>query len=126
MKKVLGFLVYATTPIVALAASVTTPTGAPTSIGTSYVDSIFTNVGEWLDLLIPILIGIAVVVFFWGIIRYVTAGADDEKRKEARGLMIWGIIAIFIMVAIWGLVGLLASFLGISTGGTVNAPTLPN
>lgn len=57
-----------------------------------------------LDLVVPILIGVAVVVFLWGVVKFIANAGDEEARKEARGTMIWGIIGIVVMVSIWGLV----------------------
>lgn len=74
---------------------------------TSYVNNLLDDVGGIITQLIPIFIGVAVLVFIWGVIKYVTAGDDSEKRAQARSLMIYGIIAIFVIVSIWGLVAIL-------------------
>lgn len=65
---------------------------------------------------IPILIGIAVVMFLFGLIRYMTV-TDDSKRKEAISVIVYGIVTLFVMVAMWGLVYLLSRTLGISVDG---------
>jgi hypothetical protein len=36
----------------------------------------------------------------------------------------WGIVAMFVMVAIWGIVKLITSITGIETGGEIDVPTL--
>jgi len=59
--------------------------------------------GNIVKSLIPILLGVAVVVFFWGIIQYLFTDAKEKGSK----LMFWGIIALFVMVSIWGLVAFL-------------------
>ena len=69
-----------------------------------------------LNWAIPLLIGVAVVVFLWGVVQYITAGGDEEKRKEARNMMIWGIVGLFVMVAVWGLVWLLLNTFNLNTG----------
>ena len=91
------------------------------------------NVGNFIDTIIglmnkvvPLLIGLAVLVFLWGVLKYVISGADDaDKRKEARGFMIWGIVSIFIMVSVWGLVGILQSSFGVGDGSDITLPVLP-
>ena len=60
----------------------------------------------------PILIGVAVLVFFGGVIKYVTAGDDTDKRAQARGVMIYGVIALFVIVSVWGLVAILQTLTG--------------
>jgi hypothetical protein len=79
-----------------------------------------------INKIIPLLVGIAVLLFLWGVLKYVLAGSDDaEKRKDARGFMIWGIVAIFVMVSVWGLVGLLQNVSGVGQGNNVNLPQIP-
>lgn len=77
------------------------------------VDNIIAEVQKWVVDLVPILIGVTVLVLMVGIIRYITSGEDEEKRSKARGLMIYGIIGLFVMVSIWGLVNFLGATLGI-------------
>jgi hypothetical protein len=38
----------------------------------------------------------------------------EEKRKAGKSFMIWGLIALFVMVSIWGLVGVLSNTFGIN------------
>ncbi|NTV22327.1 MAG: hypothetical protein HGB03_02050 [Candidatus Yonathbacteria bacterium] len=76
-----------------------------------------------LDLLIPIVITLAVVIFFFGLAMYLLK-ADAEKDK-GRTIMIYGIVTLFVMIAVWGLVEVLANTFRINTGGSVNLPTVP-
>ena len=47
---------------------------------------------------------VATVVFLWGVILYVIAGSDEKKIETAKSFLIWGLIGLFVMVAMWGLV----------------------
>ena len=76
--------------------------------------------------IIPLIIGIAVIYFLAGLIKYVTAGGDEEKRKEARNTMIYGIIAIFVMVSVWGLVNLLRNSFALDNQVPTDLPRIPN
>lgn len=70
------------------------------------------QVTEVVELMIPILIGLALLVFLWGVFKYVFA-SDPKNKKEALPYITWGIISLFIMVSIWGIVFLLqGAFLG--------------
>ena len=42
--------------------------------------------------------------FFWGMALFVLHAGEEEKREEGKKKMLWGIIAITIMFAIWGIV----------------------
>lgn len=65
-----------------------------------------------MGIAVPLLIAAAVVVFLYGVLKFITSSGDAEKRKESQGVMIWGIIGIAVMVSVWGLVRILT--------GTVN------
>lgn len=88
------------------------------AVNTSYIDSILTAVESIINTLLPIIIAGAVVYFVWNIARYVTAG-DDTAKEQVKDRIIYGVIGLFAMVAVWGLVNLLAGILGVETGGGV-------
>ena len=56
----------------------------------------------------PFLFGLAGVVFIVGIVKYVRAGDNEEKRGQGRDLMWFGIIALFVMITVWGFVNILS------------------
>jgi|CXWL01.1.fsa_nt_gi hypothetical protein len=75
-------------------------------------------------LLVPLIFAIAFVVFLWGIYEYfILGGANEEKRKEGGKLAMAGIIGFVIMIAVWGIVGLLVNSLGFDTRGRPPLPT---
>ena len=65
---------------------------------------IIANVTKVLQSVIPILILIATIVFAWGVILYISAAGDEEKIKEGRQYIIWGIIGLAIIISVWGIV----------------------
>lgn len=60
-------------------------------------------IGGILRPIVPLLIGLAVVVFIYGVIKTMLA-EGGEKKEEGKQFMFWGIIGIFVMVSVWGLV----------------------
>ena len=80
-------------------------------------------VGGMVQALIPIVIGLAVLVFLWGVLNYVIR-SDDPGKAEARNFMLWGIIALFVMVSVWGLVNILKDTLDLNPA-TPSAPAIP-
>lgn len=65
--------------------------------------------------LIPALIAVALVTFLSGVVVFVGAGGDEEKRQNGRQVMIFGLIVLFVMIAFWGIVGLITKeFFGTS------------
>ena len=60
---------------------------------------------------------VATAVFLWGIITYVIAGGDEKKLDQAKNYIIYGLIGLFVMVAVWGIVNAIClSLFGSSRG----------
>ena len=70
------------------------------------------KLGDVANAIIPFLIGVAVLLVIWGIFKYVRTAGDTEKIAEGRTVLIWGIIAIFFMLAFWGFVMVIKTSLG--------------
>lgn len=68
-----------------------------------------------ISFVIPFLFSLATVAFIWGIIQFVLNADNEEKRKKGKNFMIWGLISLFFMVSMWGLVGVLTNTFGIKT-----------
>lgn len=56
---------------------------------------------------VGILYAAAFATFFWGLARFIMNTGDDKKREEGKQWMIWSIVALFVMLTLWGLIGLL-------------------
>ena len=80
---------------------------------TTDVASLFEYLTALIAGLVPFVISLAVLFFLWGVFKFVASGDDEEKRASGRQLMINGVIAIFVMVSIWGLIAFLDSTLGL-------------
>ena len=74
--------------------------------------------------LIPLIIGLAVLYFVWNLTQYILKSESVEGRADAKNAMIWGVIIIFVMVSLWGLVNVLAGTfdLDVSVTGIPNVP----
>lgn len=68
---------------------------------------------------------VALILFFTGIMKYMAPGSNGESRKEGYKYMGFGIVAMFVMVSVWGLVAFIANTLGINTNTKVDVPTPP-
>lgn len=81
-----------------------------------YVSNFIDDAKGLLDQTVVFLIALAIVWFIFNVIRF-TMSTDEDGKTKARSQMIWGIIAIAVIVSIWGLVGLLQGVFGVSTQG---------
>lgn len=59
------------------------------------------------DIIFPILLAIAVLVIAWGIFKFILNAGDEAARASGRSMILWGIVGIFLMLSIWGLVNIL-------------------
>lgn len=56
----------------------------------------------------------AVVAFFFGIVQFIWASREGKEQEVAKGkeFMLWGLIALFVMFSVWGIVKFAQSFFG--------------
>ncbi|MEK9185902.1 MAG: hypothetical protein AAB863_03950 [Patescibacteria group bacterium] len=81
---------------------------------------IFRALGNIIGLLIPIVFALALLLFFWGIAKYIFK--SGEEKDNGKNIMVWGVVALFVMSSIWGLVKFINISLGIG-GASGEAPT---
>lgn len=92
---------------------------------TDLISPIFTNVKEALDIVVPIAITLALIYFIWQVIQYVIA-ADEESKTDKRQKMLYGVVGLFVIIAIWGLVNFIGTYLGVSpTANPIVVPFIP-
>ena len=105
--------------------------GSPLVAGAATTDvaSLFEYLTDLIAGLVPFIISLAVLFFLWGVFKFVASGDDEEKRASGRQLMINGVIAIFVMVSIWGLVAFLEDTVGLDKAVAddveLSAPAFP-
>ncbi len=63
---------------------------------------IFINI---INSLIVVVVGLSLLVFFKGLVSFImkSGSGDAKSHADGRNLMIWGIIALFVMVSVWGI-----------------------
>ncbi len=68
---------------------------------------------EIIDPLILLLFALAVVYFLFGMMKFIQNQDNAEAQSEGKQHMVWGIIGIFIMVAVYGILGFITTTLGV-------------
>jgi len=79
--------------------------------GLGQLNSLVDDVGNIVDKIIPIVFALAVLGFFYGLVKYIF-GAEQDK-DAAKKTMIWGVVALFVMASVWGLVNFIGDNVGI-------------
>jgi hypothetical protein len=95
MKKIIAS-VLAGSPLLALAQPLTDINSVATKA---------TNIG---NLIIGLAISIAILWIIVSVVRFLIVGSNDEaKRAEGKNAIIYGVIGLFLILSIWGLVAIL-------------------
>ncbi len=89
--------------------------------GIGQIASLFS---DFLAYAVPTLIACAVVYFLYGVLQYVIMGDDEEKKEKAKTTILYGIVGIFVMVSVYGLVTLVKRTFNIQEQ-PITIPQLP-
>lgn len=65
------------------------------------------------SVIIPLIFTFAFLFFLWNVLVFMRAD-ENAKKEEAKQRMGWGIIALFVMVSVWGIIKILSNTLGIT------------
>jgi hypothetical protein len=79
-------------------------------------------IANLINFALPIVVALALLYFFWGLAQYVLNASNEEKKGKGKEIMIWGIIALFVMVSVWGIVNVVKSTFQLND----QAITVPN
>ncbi len=60
--------------------------------------------GKLVNTALPIVVSLTVLVFFWGMAKYLFSAGDKSKLSEGRNMMVFCTLALFVMVSVWGIV----------------------
>jgi hypothetical protein len=117
MKKVARILPFGASalPVLALAQNV----------DLTYLSDAVAQIGALVNLLVPLVIAIGLLLFIWGLVTYIAASGDEAAKEEGKRKMIWGIIALFVIVAVWGIVQILVTLTGTNTDAAPVVPVTP-
>ncbi|KKT12588.1 MAG: hypothetical protein UV94_C0043G0005 [Parcubacteria group bacterium GW2011_GWC1_43_30] len=89
------------------------------------IKDLITAVGGLINPLIVILVGVALLVFFWGLAKFIFRVGGDEKAVEGgKRLMGWGLLALFVMLSVWGIIRFMQNALLLPLPGSGGSPIL--
>lgn len=129
MKKALTSLsIFAGSAMIAFAQININTTGVATTgrVNDSAIVGLIKSASGIVGMLVPFAVSLAVLAFFWYLILFIWKGKEEgAKREEGIKGMGWSILAIFVMVSIWGIIGLLGNISGVGQGGSAPIPSVP-
>ncbi len=81
---------------------------------------IFTNL---LTLAIPVVVALTLLVFFKGIVTFIMKSGDTKGLAEGKSLLLWGVLALFVMISVYGIIQFFYRDIGF--GPSIGVPLLP-
>lgn len=90
------------------------------------LDRLIVSFGNIVDRLIPIVFTLGILAFFWGLVKYIFAQSSEDSKKDAKNIMIWSLVALFIMTSVFGIIKLARDTLNITdtNGGSIRIPSV--
>jgi lysylphosphatidylglycerol synthetase-like protein (DUF2156 family) len=85
--------------------------------GPSTLTTVLIAIGDLIEIATPLVAGLAILYFFWGLAEYILVAAEEKKKQEAVDRMVWGTIALFVMLSVWGLALMIAETFGLNLSG---------
>lgn len=71
------------------------------------------RVGYLIGRLTIVVGAIALLVFFWGLVKFISKAGGETGIEEGKNIMKWGILALFVMISIWGIIRFMQSELNL-------------
>ncbi|MBA3732832.1 hypothetical protein H0W91_00460 [Patescibacteria group bacterium] len=81
------------------------------------IKGLLLDIRQILHLTEPVIIGLAFLYFFWGVGQFILHAGDSKTRDEGKQKMIWGVVALFVIISIMGIISFIGNALGIKPSG---------
>ena len=79
------------------------------------LDSFLGRVSQYiLNPLIGLFFALALMYFIWGVLVFIKNADNETERDTGKKHMMWGIIGLFIMIGVYGIIGLITGTLGLN------------
>jgi hypothetical protein len=79
--------------------------------------SLFEKTLDLINMTMYVIIALAVFGFMWGIVKILFNSDNEVAKKEGRAFMLYGVVTLFVMTSVWGLVYLLRQTFAIPDQG---------
>jgi len=89
---------------------------------TTWLDNVASEILTVVTVAVPVLTGLALAFFLWGLVVFLARTSNDQARTEGKRHMIWGIIGLAVLVSTWGIVQVVVALFGLEEGAV---PPLP-
>ena len=122
--RVVALTIIIAAPIVTFAVD---PTPGTVSTGIkSLADLINVFTSNVVKALATLFLSLALLAFFYGIVEYIWArrNGDTTGTKNGNQFMTWGLVALFVMFSVYGIIKLAQGFLGMQNVTNIDIPNI--
>lgn len=75
----------------------------------SGVVDMFIDIGQRL---IPFLGAVAFLLFVYGVAKFIRSAGSEKELQNSKNFIIWGIVGLFVLMTVWGIISFLRSEFG--------------
>lgn len=105
--------------------SVTLPTFVYAQTGGfNTLSGIISQIAGIIQKLIPLVFGLAILAFFWGLVKYIFAQGSEDAKVDGRKIMLWAMVALFIMASVFGIIKLAQNTFDINDNTPIQPPII--
>ena len=115
-------MIYRVLSLVALAGSPSVSFAQ--SLNLSPIASLIGAIAAVIGTLVPILVTLGLAVFLWGLVKYLWGKGGKADIDGAKKLMKWGLLTLFVMVSVWGIIDLMQRAFNIDKNAQGKAPQI--
>lgn len=98
-----GFLPYIASAQSSVVKSVTRQASSFPQTQTT-LESFVGTLNGMVNRIVPVLATLAIVFFFYGLVRYIYDAGNSKGHERGRQAMLWGLVSMFIIFSLWGII----------------------
>ena len=103
----------------------------PVAVSSRALAAVINNFGDaakiFTDLafqIVPLLAVVALLVFVFGVVRFIRSTGSETDMQKNKAILVWGVIGLFVLFTIWGIVAFFRSELGFGDSSSLGIPLL--
>ncbi len=94
------------------------------NLATSNFKRVVEEVVSVLVIVAPLLFVLTVLMFFWGLSKFILNSGNEADVTKGKNYMIWGILGLFVLLSAGAIINLVSGDLGLG-GNSGILPTIP-
>ena len=76
------------------------------------ISDFLSSFGGLLNTITKIVFALGFLYFFWGVGQFILHSNDQKAREDGKKRMAWGVVALFVMFSIYGILYFLGETIG--------------